>query len=579
MNPFKHTPIEVPNLSGHDLSHSNSLTTYVGTITPILTDFLIPGDKVRLSVNGEVSLPPMATDFYGRIQGKIEAFFVPCRIIWAGWRNFLLSNSVVSGTLAQGSSVFGEYSRFLPSISVDTSFPQDDFNVLLGPCSLFDYLGGKQFATIPRIDGASVNINALPFAAYHKIWEDWYRNTKIQRPAFVPYSSSVTGYSGADENVPTSGYFAMFMPYVSPGSNTSLVVSPCLFGYSATSTSRRSIEPPTGYGHSNSGISSIFQNFMLMATRQRNWDLDYFTSASTTPQAGSPSQLAFSVSDSTGSFTISSLRAANALQQWLERNNIGGYSYPDLIKAQYGILPDDATVDRAIYIGRLNFDIYTRGVYQQNTSSGEALNNPFNSTATKYGDAKGFAQGNLINDFKVSEHGFLMVNFTICPQSVYSSGSRRYLFYETLSDIAFPLLQGVGEQPIYNFELYTNNSTSQSPVDKGTFGYTHRYQEYKFMNDEVHGLLSDGQSLSSFALQRSFNAGSSPELSSGFLMIPFTFLDQVSAVKADVSKYGAWCNFWFDYMKVSVLSDSIVPTLGDLKDTHTEYVQQNGRML
>ena len=92
-NIFKNVPIDVPNKSGHDLSHSNSLTTKCGTITPILCDFLIPGDSVDLGLTAEVSLPPMATDFYGRIQGKIEAFFVPCRILWAGWKNFLFSHA------------------------------------------------------------------------------------------------------------------------------------------------------------------------------------------------------------------------------------------------------------------------------------------------------------------------------------------------------------------------------------------------------------------------------------------------------------------------------------------------------
>ena len=101
------------------------------------------------------------------------------------------------------------------------------------------------------------------------------------------------------------------------------------------------------------------------------------------------------------------------------------------------------------------------------------------------------------------------------------------------------------------------------------------------MIDEVHGLLSDGQSLDSFALQRSFHSqlSQAPTVNDDFLRIPYTYLDQVSAVSSNVSRLGAWCSFYFDYKKVSVLSDSIVPTLGDLKDVHTEYVQQGGRRL
>ena len=578
-NPFKTTPIQVPNMSGHDLSHSNKLTTYVGTITPILTDFLIPGDKINLGVSGEVSLPPMAADFYGRIQGKIEAFFVPCRIIWSGWRNFLLSNSVVSSSEAAyttGQSVFGQYSTSMPLLHV--SSPGEYTQSVLGPNSLADYLGMKLNPSTSSVWATTFSFNILPFLAYHKIWEDWYRASLVQRPCFIPYSESVIDSNGSTVAVtPGQQHHAMFLPYYSGNTevNTSSFGSSLNYFVPSTDT----IAPPTG--RCNEG-NSVMVNTMLLCTHQRNWELDYFTSANLMPQAGTPSQLAFNVSDSSGSFTISSLRAANALQQWLERNNIGGYSYPDLIKAHYGILPSDATVDRAIYIGRLNFDIYTRGVYQTaNNTIVSNTGNPFNTVSTKYGDTKGFGEGNLISGFQATEHGFLMVNFTIVPEPVYSSGTRRYLSYSGLEDIAFPLLQGVGEQPIYKFELWNDTGASASLDRTQIFGYTHRYQEYKHMIDEVHGLLSDGQSLESFALQRSFSSqlSQSPTVNDDFLRIPYTFLDQVSAVKANVSKYGAWCNFYFDYKKVSVLSDSIVPTLGDLKDVHTEYVQQGGRRL
>ena len=383
-NPFKTTPIQVPNMSGHDLSHSNKLTAYVGTITPILTDFLIPGDKISLGVSGEVSLPPMATDFYGRVQGKIEAFFCPCRIIWAGWRNFLLSNSVVSAqdaAFTTGQSVFGQYSTVMPSLLFEGGKLSEYNQTILGPNSLADYLGMKLVPESGITWSSSFSFNVLPFLAYHKIWDDWYRASLVQRPCFIPYSDSVIDFNGVSTPV-TAGlqHTAMFLPFYSGNADVNLKSIIASLNYWTLSTDP--IAPPTGRVYAG---STVLHNSMLLCTHQRNWELDYFTSANLLPQAGTPSQLAFNVTEKSGSFTIASLRAANALQQWLERNNIGGYSYPDLIKAHYGILPSDATVDRAIYIGRLNFDIYTRGVYQTSVDSPiSTTGNPFNTVAAKY---------------------------------------------------------------------------------------------------------------------------------------------------------------------------------------------------
>ena len=67
-NLFGSTPIQVPNRSGFDLSHENMLTLKCGQLVPVMTDLLIPGDRVSVGSAFEVQLPPMATDFYGRVR-------------------------------------------------------------------------------------------------------------------------------------------------------------------------------------------------------------------------------------------------------------------------------------------------------------------------------------------------------------------------------------------------------------------------------------------------------------------------------------------------------------------------------
>lgn len=115
--------------------------------------------------------------------------------------------------------------------------------------------------------------------AYHKICDDWYRSSEVT----VPYLSKSSARSAGRL----------------PWSTSSVVLD---------------ISNPT---------SGAFDDGTLVTTlRQRCWAKDYFTTANLYPQAGgvSNSTVTFDVvgdgsGDGTGSFTIATLRAANALQR------------------------------------------------------------------------------------------------------------------------------------------------------------------------------------------------------------------------------------------------------------------------
>lgn len=518
---FTKTPVDMPNKSGFDMSHENLFTTTCGTLTPCLVEELLPNDEISLGEMCQVQLPPMATDFYGRIDACIEAFFVPFRILWQGWQSFITNptTSPYAPNTPRPNSV--PIIRF--DSTTDSSF--------IGRGTLADYLGIKGF---PSLEGPTfLNYNALPFLAYHKIFEDWYMNTEIQKTPF---------FSGATQG----GFAAMPWSLIQPSNPNAFLASSTL----------------------NDGLP-------IGKLRQRLWAKDYFTTANLYPQAGGASELSFDVSDTKGSFTIASLRAANVLQRWLERNNIAGYRYADQIKAQFGCLPSDAIMDRSIFLGRAVHSVYTKSVY--NTSgipSDSETQNPFGGSASKFGTSQAVGEGSLIKKFRATEHGFIFCIFSLVPHAYYSTGTRRYLMRKSVGDFAFPLLQGIGEQAIGTNELCP---VANSTLGQYVFGYTDQYAEYKYHDDEVHGLLVDGESLSSFALQRGFS--SAPALGSSFLEIPTNFLDQVTAVNGAMSKFGCWVDMYLSMKKVSTLSAYQIPTLGDVKNTHKEYIDKGGRRL
>lgn len=255
----------------------------------------------------------------------------------------------------------------------------------------------------------------------------------------------------------------------------------------------------------------------------------------------------------------------------MERNNLAGSRYIDQIRAHYGVTPSDAVMDRPIYLGSHSFDIYNKGVYQSGQNTAQT-NNPMQGIGAKFASSMGVSDSSLVESFQVNEFGFLFVIASIVPDSVYSSGSRRYLDYQVVSDFANPILSAVGDQAILNKELAVGDLFPEKE-----FGYTQRYSEYKFMLDEVHGLLRDDENLQSFALQRSFDTA--PTLGSEFIEIPTNYMDQVTAVSAEMSKYGAWAITYFKYKKSSVLPAYSIPTLGDPKDTHIEVINNGGTRL
>lgn len=397
----------------------------------------------------------------------------------------------------------------------------------------------RSFIVLQYPEQSSIDVkinNILPFLAYHKIYEDWYRAPMIQQSLFKR--------NVANQSANTS---VANMPWITSGAEDKIYFT---------------------------GEQLLFANGVnLFELHQRNWQKDYYTSATPEPQAGDPASVKFEVTDESGEFTIASLRAANALQQWLDRNNIGGFRYGDLIYAQYGVYPSDAITDKAIYLGSSSVEIYNKSIFQQSGDGGTDTNNPFNAIGSKYSNPMGVGDGSFCNNYEVTEAGFIIKIFSLVPTAYYSTGVRRMFNYNDISDIAFPVLAGVGDQPILQKELVDVYSDDG---DNDVFGYVQRYAEYKFIDDQVHGLLRDGQSLDAFALQRSFSVPQ--RLGSDFLKIPREYLDQVSATKYKLSEYGCWVNCYNSYYKSSTLPAYSIPTLEDMKG-HTVLVDKGGKYL
>lgn len=522
---FNKVPVKVQKRSGFDLSHENLFTATVGTLIPASVEEVMPGDVVSIGSAMAVELPPLATNFKGRVDARLEAFFVPNRLLWAGWQNFITQDPN-STPVVPGYSVAAS----IPKVTV----PQT--RTVAG--SLADYLGVKGSKTGTEVSG---DFNALPFLAYHKIWDDWYRDSNIQQPFFV--DGVGTGSFG--------GINAAILPY-------------------QRITGTLSVE---GVWSQNGSVKG-YNGKDLRDLNQRNFSKDYFTTMTTQPQSGAAAELEFELDlqGETGSFTIASLRAANALQKWLERNNIAGTRYFDQILAHYGVLPSDAVFQRSVLLGAETVPVIVNSISQQAQGTNSQSRNPYaNSTGAQFGKGTAFGKGRLVNNFEVKEHGYIFILFSLVPHAYYSTGTRRYITQRNgSSTFAFPEFAGIGDQPVKKSELYSPFFGSANDT---TIGYNQRYSEYKYHDDEVHGLLSDGNSLASFVLQRGFD--SSVGLNGDLLAIPTSYMNDVMITTAGVSGFNCLVDCYFDAKYLRVLPEYSLPTLCSNEDGGGKTVMVN----
>ena len=577
---FTKVPLKVPKMSGFDKSHQNLLTSKCGTITPILIDELIPGSKISLKLALNAQLPPLASDTFMRCSIKTEAFFVPMRLLAGSFESWFTDTPQLFID-ASSTNTFVEQLGWLPSFGFfDSSEASTLIDKFCLPGTLGDYLG-LRFNTTTGATFAG-NLSAMPFLAYWRCIDDWYRNTLVQRPVFCRPQS----------NWNTSGTVQDPSNNSAPGSTVITAgISPYYFFSEKVRTGLTSSAVSQNYCFTTGKSLSLANGKFLYDLAQRNFGLDYFTTAMPDKQLGSQQSVSFSTSASTGSFTIQALREANALQQFSERNQLSGVRYQDTLFQRYGANLSSGVAQRALFLGANEYVIYSKGIYQQGQDvvAGQSAgsisantNNPFqNTTGAKFGSASATGQGLHIK-FEANEPGYLLVMATLVPKVTYSSGiNRRFFHYHragSITDMANPILQSVGPQPIYRAELVGNVPTSPS---YGVFGYTDRYAEFKTMEDELHGILRDGSSLDAFALQRSFAFGSSPSINSSFLEIPTNYMDQVTAVTAELSTYGYWLDTYFDYKVAMPISKYSLPTLQDPAYEHgrTVVIDKGGSRL
>ena len=178
MNRFAIAPQDVSvGRSIFNRNHSIKFSFNAGQLIPFYMDEVMPGDTFSINTSKVVRVQPLVTPVYDNLFLDCFYFFVPYRLLWTHWKNFM-----------------GESEKaWVPTATYSTpkiAIPSGGYN-----CgTIADYLG------VPIGVGANSQINALPFRAYATIANEWFRDTSTQDPLQIPMTdTTVTGVNTGTE--------------------------------------------------------------------------------------------------------------------------------------------------------------------------------------------------------------------------------------------------------------------------------------------------------------------------------------------------------------------------------------------
>lgn len=445
-----------------NLTHDVKLSTNFGDLTPVMAIDTLPGDRFKIGGNALVRLAPLTAPVMHRADVYMHYFFVPNRLVWPNWEDFITGGT--DGTLQP----------------VHPNIKHNPFNVDNG--TLNDYLG------LPTSSDTTANTdittNALPFACYQKIYEDYFIDQNFDLA--TPVVSELTdGDNSANTTLFTlrkraweHDYFTSALPWTQRGPEVLLPMQ---------GTADLIVKDNTGGNgtvqdwykfdgtKSTLGDSTINRSF----SGSNNIYIDDSVNPTETGYFNTQETHMVDLSSATSS-SIEDLRRAFRLQEWLEKNARGGSRYIEQMRSHFGVVSDDARLQRAEYIGGFKSPIKFSEVLQTSASGSDVQ-----EFTTPQGNMAGHGisvGGSQKFNYTCKEHGYIIGLLSALPKTAYQNGVPKHFLRSDKFDYAFPSFAHIGEQEIQNVEVFVQ------PTDNGeTWGYTPRYAEYKFQNNRVAG--------------------------------------------------------------------------------------------
>lgn len=487
-------PLSQSNVSRNafDVGYSNKFTSSLGMLLPCFVRECNPDEHYRINARMFTRTMPMNSAAFIQCTQHIEFFFVPYRLLWRDFPQFVTATtyptSLYDSKVSSDSPKFDLakiYNAFKDKLTASNPTPAGGLGTdLLGypkiqnAMRLLDLLGYGCYFTPESKDFAPAVMNPFRLLAYQKICADFYRvanweNNRVKSWNIDGLNIDLTSSWNA---VTLQNFLDNYLALnYRPWKKDLFTIASTQFQGADYMSSTQTFVPPIfpNPGNSN-GFNALYPSTL-------NFD-------------GLQGQLTSKVSSSTDTkpaFTVANLRSAFALDKLYRlMSQASDGDYKSQIKARYGF---DAYAPqmRSQFVGSASSVIQVNPI----TSTADTLavtDNAFEGTPVGRIYGNGVAQGSDTFEFDTKEHGILMGICSFVPDVDYSSyGVNIFNKKLTSSEYFQPEFDNLGKQPLDATSLYLakvpGSGGIQSPA---VLGWIPRYSEYKTHIDEVHGQLN-----------------------------------------------------------------------------------------
>lgn len=453
--------------------NSDNKTTFnTGDLIPIYLDEVLPGDTHEIDL---ACVMRMATPIFPVMDNAFcdfYFFFVPNRLLWEHWKEFMGENKETAWTPKT------EYS--VPQVTAPTGGWEEG--------TLADYLG------LPtKIEGISVS--ALPGRAYGLIYNEWFRNQNVTQPTLVEVTDATTKGKNDGSNTNDSAitlakplkaakvfdYYTGALPEPQKGEPITIpITGSAPIGLYNTDTGDVTIN--------SAKIKEIFNYAGLTETngtyQASYWDPGGGPTANKGLAVGNATAGTYSgVSlgadlSSVNATTINQLRQAFQIQKLLEKDARGGTRYREVLREHFGVISPDSRMQIPEYLGGYRLPINVSQVIQTSSTDNTS---PLGNTAAL--SVTTMNKPMFTKSF--TEHGFIMGLAVVRTDQTYQQGIDRMWSRKGRYDYYWPVLANIGEQAILNKEIYAEGS----PNDDKAFGYQEAWADYRYKPNKVTGLF------------------------------------------------------------------------------------------
>ena len=471
--------VQKPSKNKFDLSHEVKQTGNMGYLYPCYIQDVIPGDSFRVNTQQMIRFSPLLAPMMHNVDFKLDYFFVPYRLVWDEWKDFITGGE-------DGNDLPSHPRFYINGVTAQT----------LQKGSLADYMG------IPPIESSMVGsqdggawtavsnqssqfLSLLPFRAYQLIYHEYFRDQNVGTEYTQHTDSGITSENTTKftdqldlrRSNWEKDYFTSSLPFLQRGGEVELPLG---------TVTVDSFRNPDGSLGASGDLKVLGATTTPVVTPGGQLYLD--------PADGSANVYG-SLEGEMTAVTINELRKASALQKWLEIMARAGSRYREQIFAIFGERIPDYTVQVPQYLGGGKTPIMISEVLSTyaNEGSSDRPQGDMSGHALGLGDGIGFQQS-------FDEHGIVLGLCRIIPKASYVQGLSRFWQKFDKFDHYFPQFANLGEQEVYNKELFIKGDRT---TDDQIFGYQQRYAEYKYAQNRIAGDFRD--TLAHWELSRRFN--------------------------------------------------------------------------